>query len=162
MVQKLHFTAFLNLDKDREWGLWVVFGINWKESMCIYAISKTFKPLMFRPERWDRVRIIETKIKNQTRTSTDQSMLQQTANTDTNKNFHTTLDWPKRIQKNWYNKGPFLKDGPVVLELTCKVENDAKLGKLWVNKFLGKKLGKFSPPLRKASFLSFCLFIFLS
>ena len=49
VVQKLHFTAFLNLDKDREWGLWVVFGINWKESMCICAISKTFKPLMFHP-----------------------------------------------------------------------------------------------------------------
>ena len=47
-----------------------------------------------------------------------------------------------------------------MLELTCKVENDAKLGKLWVNKFLGKKLGKFSPPLRKASFLSF-FFLFV-
>ena len=35
VVQKLHFTAFLNLDKDREWGLWAVFGINWEESKCI-------------------------------------------------------------------------------------------------------------------------------
>ena len=47
VVQKLHFTAFLNLDKDREWGLWAVFGINWEESKCSFQNIETWRWLPF-------------------------------------------------------------------------------------------------------------------
>ena len=47
VVQKLHFTAFLNLDKDREWGLWAVFGINWEESNCSFQNIETWRWLPF-------------------------------------------------------------------------------------------------------------------